>query len=135
MSEDIDLLPVYAAIKYRLKDIGLNAYDYVPGSAEWPGAFILPPEVELEGLGDDWIVVVFDIVVLVSAPLDIQQLKLLEYQSLSGEKSISAAFKAEPTLGGLVGDIRIARSRPLGYEEQAGYQGFGCVFEAKARIG
>lgn len=132
---DIDLEPVYTAIKYRLKTTGLNAYDHVPGSTEWPGAFILPPDVELEGLSDGWVTVRFEIVVLVSAALDVHQLNLLPYQNLTGAKSIPAAFKADPTLGGLVGDIRVVRSRPLHYEEQAGYQGFGCAFETVARIG
>jgi hypothetical protein len=141
--EDIDLEAVYKAIKYRLKAAdpttadhqGLNAYDHVPGASEWPGAFVLPPTVDPQGLGDDWCEIVFEIVVLVSAAFAVDQLKLLPYQNLTGPKSIPAAFRNEPTLGGLVGDIRITGSRPLGYEEQAGYQGFGCIFEAKALIG
>lgn len=138
MSE-VDLLPIYQAIKYRLKAVdpahNLQAYDHVPGASEWPGAFVLPPEVGHEGLGDDWMEVQFDIVVLVSSAIDSHQLKLLEYQSTKGERSIARAFRSEPTLGGLVGDIRVTGSRPLSYEEQAGYMAFGCVFSVKARIG
>lgn len=136
MIDETDLEPIWAAMKYRLKEInGLGAYDYVPGAAEWPAAFLSGATVDHEGLADDWITVMFDIVLLVSAAFDVHQLKLLAYQSGTGPKSIPRVFRQDPTLGGLVGDIRIIGSRPLGYEEQAGYQGWGCVFEAKARIG
>lgn len=132
---EVDLLPIYRALKARLKTCKLNAYDYVPGSNEWPGGFILPPEIEADGAADDCFIMRFEIVVLVSGAVDENQLKLLEYQSDTGERSIARAFRSEPTLGGLVGHVRIARSRPLSYEEQAGYQGFGAVFEAVARVG
>lgn len=126
---------IYRGIRDKLKTIdGLNAYDYAPGSSEWPGAFVLLPEVEHEGLGDDWISLRFDIVVLVSAVIDEKQLDLMEYQAHTGARSIPALFRSDPTLGGLVGDVRVRRSRPLGYEEQAGYQGYGAVFETVARI-
>ena len=141
--EEIDLERAYEAIKYRLRSIdpstathrGLNAYDYVPSTSEWPGIFVLPPMVDPQGLADDWLEIEFEMVLLVSAAFDVNQLKLLPYQNVSGPLSIPRAFRQEPTLGGLVGDIRITGSRPLGYEEQAGYQGWGCVFQAKARIG
>lgn len=140
---EIDLLPIYHAIKARLKGVdpstenhrGLQAYDHVPGVNEWPGALVLPPDVEIEGLANDWVTVRFSIIVLVSSAIDEHQLMLLEYQSTKGQRSISRAFMTEPTLGGLVGDIRITGSRPLNYEEQAGYQGYGAVFDGVARIG
>jgi hypothetical protein len=126
---------VYAAVKDRLKLLGLNSYDYIPGAAEWPGAFVLMGEVEHEGLADDWITIRFEILLMVSAAIDEHQLQLLDYQAFSGPKSISEAFRTEPTLGLDGANVRIVRSRPLGYEEQAGYQGFGCTFEAVARLG
>jgi hypothetical protein len=128
-------LQIYRGIRDRLREIdGLNAYDFVPGASEWPGAFVLLPIIEHEGLADDWVTLRFDIVVLVSATIDENQLTLLEYQGETGDKSIHQAFASEPTLGGLCGDVRVARSRPLGYEEQAGYAGFGAVFETMVRI-
>lgn len=141
---DVDLLPAYRAIKARLKSVdfdpttgrGLQAYDYVPGVNEWPGAVVLPPEIpDTEGADNGLLYLNIDIVVLVSGAIDEHQLKLLEYQSTRGARSISRAFAAEPTLGGVVGHIRITGSRPLNYEEQAGYQAFGCVFTARAMIG
>lgn len=142
MSE-IDLLPIYEAIKYRLKGVdpstathrGLQVYEYVPGSNEWPGALVLPPEVEDEGLANDWVTLRFQILILVAATIDESQLKLLEYQPTTGPRSIARAFSEEPTLGHLVGDIRITGSRPLNYEEQAGYQGYGAMFDVVARVG
>lgn len=136
---DIDILPVYTALKARLKtvdrDSGFQAYDYVPGAAEWPGAFVLPPTVEPQGADDGWLILRFEIVVLISAAIDLNQLRLLEYQSSAGPRSIPRAFAAEPTLGGLVGNVRVERSRPLSYEEQAGYMGFGCSFEVVVWVG
>lgn len=127
----------------RLRDIpmsnqdgdGLQSYDYVPGANEWPAALILPPDIEWEGLADEWATMRFEIIVLVSAAIDEKQLVLIEMMSSTGSRSVVAAFRKEPTLGGLVGDVRVIRSRPLGYEEQAGYRAYGAVFECVARIG
>lgn len=136
MSADIDILPIYQALKARLKTVvGLQAYDYVPGVDEWPGAVILPPTIESDGADDGWLTLRFEIVLLVSAAIDEHQLKLFAYQSSSGTKSIPKAFASDPTLGGLVGNLRVERSRPVSYEEQAGYLGFGCVFEVVAWAG
>lgn len=140
---ELDLLPIYRAIKARLKTVdwdpvagrGLQAYDHVPGSNEWPGAYVLPPTWDPQGADEGLHFLEFDIIVLVSGTIDEHQLKLLEYQSTTGPRSIVRAFEEEPTLGGLVGHIRITGSRPLNYEEQAGYQAFGCAFSAKAMIG
>lgn len=140
---DVDLIPIWRAIKARLKTVDtdaaggrqLQAYDYVPGINEFPGALVLPPTTLPEGADDGLLYLEFDIIVLVSAAIDEHQIKLLEYQSTKGPRSIARAFASEPTLGGLVGHIRITGSRPLNYEEQAGYQAFGCVFSAKAMIG
>jgi hypothetical protein len=139
MTADVDLLPIYQAMKARLKTVdparSFQAYDYVPGVNEWPGALILPPTIEPQGADDGWLILRFEIVVLVSAAVDENQLKLFEYQSSDGPKSIPKAFASEPTLGGLVGQVRVERSRPLSYEEQAGYLGFGCIFETVAWVG
>jgi hypothetical protein len=132
---EIDLEPVYKAIAARLKTLGPHAYDYVPGASEWPGFFLQPPMIDPEGLADDWCVITLEIVLIVSGAFDINQKQIMPYTNLTGPKSVWQAFRAEPTLGGLVGDIRITGSRPLGYEEQAGYQGFGVVFDARAMIG
>jgi hypothetical protein len=129
------ILQLYAAIKGRLKTVDLNAYDHVPGSAEWPGAFVLPPMAEHEGAADDWLTLRFDVVIMVSSTIDKNQLKLLEYQALDGPKSIKGAFDQDPSLGFPDVHARVLRSRPLGYEEQAGYLGFGAVFEVVVRLG
>jgi hypothetical protein len=126
---------VYAAIKARLNSIGLNAYDYVPGSAEWPGALVLPPAVEIEGAGNAPQVLRFDVLVLVSGAIDGNQLQLLDYQDLVGPRSIIRAFRDDPSLGFDDVTVRVLRSRVLGYEEQAGYQAFGATFELSAMIG
>lgn len=126
---------LYDAIKVRLKTVDLKAYDYIPGSSEWPGAFVLPPVLEHEGAADDWSVLRFDVVVLVSGAVDKNQLKLLRYQDQSDSLSIHQAFQSDRSLGFPDVDARVTASRPLGYEEQAGYQGFGCVFEVVVRLG
>lgn len=117
-----------------LKAVGLHAFDHVPGSSEWPGAFLLPPVVEYESLADTVLELRTDIVVLVSATVDINQLKLLDYMDDQGPRSIPLAFHQNPSFGlnGVSGFI--ARSRPLNFEQQAGYQAFGAVFESSIRL-
>lgn len=140
---DIDIPRIYKGLKYRLREIpmsdrdgdGLQSYDFVPGANEWPAALILPPDIEWEGLSDDWATMRFEVIVLVSAAIDEKQLLLLDMMSTTGARSIPGAFRREPTLGGLVGDVRVIRSRALGYEEQAGYRAYGAVFECVTRIG
>lgn len=133
-----EILPVYRAIKDRLKQVdpgsGFRAYDFVPGTNEWPAALVLPPSVEPQGADDGFLILRFEIVVLVSSAIDEHQLRLLEYQSTSGPKSIPGVFAAEPTLDGLVGTIRVERSRSLNYEEQAGYMAFGALFDTVAYV-
>lgn len=125
---------LYTAVSNKLAEVGLISYPYIPGSSEWPGAFIMPPMVEHEGLSDDWTTCRFEVLVFVSSSIDEHQLRLLDYQDFDGERSISAAFRADPSLGGNGADVRVARSRPLGLDEQAGYQGFGSAFEFVARL-
>lgn len=125
---------LYEGVRDRLKTVGLKAYDYVPGTTEMPAAMMMPPMVEHEGLSDDWATLRFEVFVLVSGSIDEKQRRLLEYQDFEGPKSISAAFRADPTLGIGV-DVRVTRSRPVGFEEMAGYQVFGSVFEFVARLG
>ncbi len=124
-----------AVQKLDRADVGLNAYDYVPGSAEWPGALVLPPAVEIEGAGNAPQVLRFDVLVLVSGAIDGNQLQLLDYQDLAGPRSIIRAFRDDPSLGFPDVTVRVLRSRVLGYEEQAGYQAFGATFELSAMIG
>lgn len=127
---------LYTAIKGRLKTIeGLNAYDHIPGVNEWPGALVHPPNVEAEGAGDGWQILRFNVMVIVSGAIDEHQLKLLDYQANEGPKSIPAAFRQDPSLGFPDVSARVSASRPMGYEEQAGYQGFGCVFEVVVCLG
>lgn len=127
---------LYAAIKDGpLAAVGLRAYDYVPGSAEWPAAFILPPKIDYETLDSSVLELDIGIVILVSAATDKQQLDLLDYVDDQNPRSIPLAFHQNPSLG--LSDVHafVKRSRPLDYVEQADYKAFGSLVEASVRLG
>lgn len=127
---------VYRAVKVRLSDVGLNAYDYVPGASEWPGALVLPPNsVHVDGAGRAPMVLRFEVLVLVSGAIDENQLQLLDYMDVAGGKSILKAFGDDPSLGFPDVHVRVTESRVLGFEEQAGYQAYGAMFEFVAMVG
>jgi hypothetical protein len=126
---------LYAGIKDGpLTSVGLRSFDYVPGSSEWPAAFVLPPVVEYETLAQNTLELRADIVVLVSAATDKKQLDLLDYMDDQGTLSIPLAFHSDPSLGLSGVNAVIIRARPLNYEEQADYKAFGALFEASIRL-
>lgn len=129
-----NIVEVAEALAERLRTIDkLNAYAHVPGSAEWPGAFVQPPIIDYEGLDEGDLDMQFEVVVLVAAVGDINQLALMPYMALEGPQSVPAAILGDRTLG--LGDVDafVVRARPLGLQEQASYQGWGCVFEVMVR--
>ncbi len=120
----------------RLETIpDLNAYDHVPGTGEWPGAFIRAPQVVYEGLALDDEDLSIEIIVLVSAAFAEGQLDILPFMEISGAQSIPAAIHADRTLGFDDVDVYVTLARPLGLQEQAGYRAYGVVFELSARVG
>lgn len=127
---------LYAALASGpLTDVGLRAFDYVPGEAEWPAAYTMPPVVDYEGLANNWGELKIDVVVLVSAALDKHQGKLLPYQDIEGAQSISDAVLRNPSLGFDDVHLMLKRSRPLHLTEQSDYRAFGALFEMVARLG
>jgi len=129
------LRELYAAIAAGpLTDVGLRAFDHVPGSSEWPAAYVLPPVVKYEGLANNVLELRVDIVVLVSAAVDKHQRNLLDYMDDQGPSSIPLAFHQNRTLGLDGVDAFIASARPLNYEEQAGYNAFGALLESAIRL-
>lgn len=128
------LRQVYAGHKDLLATVDLRSFDHVPGSSEWPGAFLLPPTVEYETLAGSQLQFTVPIVVLVSAVVSKRQLDLLDYMDDQGPKSIPLAFHQNPSLGlsGVSASIQVAR--PLNLEEQAAYQAFGALLESSVLL-
>lgn len=125
---------VYEAVKNVVATTGLRAFSYVPGSAEWPGAYLMPPQVVYEGLADNVLEFDVGIVILVSAATDKNQLQLLAYMDDQGDKSIPLAFHNNPGLGldGVHAFVRM--SRPLNFEEMSAYAAFGALLEVSIRL-
>lgn len=126
---------VYTAIADGpLTAAGLRAFPYVPGSAEWPAAYMLPPVIDYETLADTHLHLSVGIVVLVSAAVDKHQGDLLAYMDDQGALSIPLAFHQNRSLGRTDVDAFVTRARPLNMTEQAGYQAFGALFESSVRL-
>lgn len=127
---------VAAALAEQLGTIPeLNAYDHVPGTAEWPGAFIRAPHVVYEGLALDDEDLSIEIILLVSAAFAEGQLDILPFMEISGPQSIPAAIHDDRTLGLDDVDVYVTLARPLGLQEQASYRGYGVIFELSVRVG
>jgi hypothetical protein len=133
---DTSLRQLYAAIAAGpLKSCGLRAFDYVPATSEWPAAYCMPPEITYEGItSTSHLELTIDIVLLVSAVVDKHQLNLLDYMDDQGPLSIPLAFHNDPSLGLQGVNAYVMLARPLNYEEQAGFNAFGALFETRARL-
>lgn len=123
------LVDVIDGLEAQLRSIdGLRVFDHVPSSAEFPAAFILPPDIDyLVTMHRGIIGMELEVVVLVSAVVDRMQKDLFGYADWTGPQSIVTAIANDPTLG-LSGIEAIVRSsRSLGLEEMAGYQAWGIA--------
>ena len=131
------LRQVAEALEAKLETIpGLRSESHVPGTASrFPFAFVTPPPIEYETLALSALdALPFGIVVLVSETVPRNQLDLLDYQDVTGTRSIPALIQADRTLGLTGVDAFVLASRPLVAEEIAGYQAFGIVFDVPVRI-
>lgn len=126
----ISLTDIIGGLEQQLKSIaGLRVHDFVPGSAEYPAAFILPPaEINyLMTMHRGLVGQELEVVVLVSAVADRMQKDLFDYLDWTGPRSIIAAVDLDRTLG-LTGIEAIATTgRFLSLEEVAGYQAWGAA--------
>lgn len=110
------------AVYTRLDTVSLlRGYGFSPGSINPPAAVVTVPPVDsyraAMGRGTveirDW-----PIYILTSSQVDrVGQKALAEYLSWTGAKSVIAALENEPTLDGVVSDLVVQSSRPLGLEE------------------
>lgn len=125
----ITLVDVIGGLEQQLKSIaGLRVHDFVPGSAEFPAAFILPPDLDYrQAFSRGVIRMELEVVVLVSAVADRMQKDLFGYLDWAGPQSVLVAVDNDKTLG-LTGINCVAMSsRPLSLEEVAGYQAWGAA--------
>lgn len=126
---------VAQAIAEVLRGIpGLNSKPYVPGMSDYPGAFVQPAVVDYEALDLSDEDFRLEVVLIVSAATDAAQMKIYPYMERTGAQSVPEAFQRDRTLG--LGDVDafVARSRLLGLQEQAAYNGWGCAFEVPVRL-
>lgn len=125
----IPLVDIVAALKTTLEQIdGLHVDDFVPGTANFPAAFVVPPEIDYQrAMRHGYIALELEVVVLVASSVARQQKDLFDYLDWSGTKSIVAIVDADKTLG-LTGINAVAMSsRPLAAEEIASYQAWGAA--------
>lgn len=100
----------------------------------FPGVWMDAPVVVPTNLGNDSLTLELTAKVFVAGDIGSNYEALLEYQALSGDRSISAAVQANRTLGLLDTDCLFTRSRPLDLTEIAAYNAFGCAFDFTARV-
>lgn len=127
---------VYTALAAQVAPaIEDRCYDHVPGSANYPVAFLMPPAVESEGLSSDTLTLAFELVVLVSAFDHARAPLLFPYMEPSGDQSIRARIQDNRSLGFDDVDINPGDWRPLGLEEMAAYNAFGAAMTIVAAVG
>lgn len=118
---------------------GLRVRDYVPDDVQPPMAFIQPPrEIDYDrAFSRGHHEFELDIVVLISRVADRSgQKALLAYTATTGASSIPAAFWADKTLNGAVGEDQshLHTYRSLGVEEVQMIGWYGGVFTLKVIV-
>lgn len=123
------LAAIVAALKTQIDTIdGLKVWDYVPDSSMFPGAIVVPPDIDYRqtfALG--YTKLELEVVVLVATASDRMQKDLFAYLDWSGASSIAAVVDANKTLGLTGVDAVAMSSRPLGLEEIASYNAYGAA--------
>ena len=128
------LVELMDAVATRLATVSLTrAYSLSPGSVTLPSggaaAVVTVPPVDSYRAAfargtvqiRDW-----PIYILTGAQMnELGQKQLAEYLSWTGSKSVALALENEPTLGGVVDDLLVQSSRPLGLEEVGAVGYFG----------
>ena len=110
---------------------GLRTGAVGPDQINPPYAYVgVPPVTDYNtSLGEIRMALSPTVTVLVSAAVTrTGQFALAAYADPSGAGSIPAAFRADKTLGGVVGDCQLQRFDPLGLEEVAAIGYFGGRF-------
>lgn len=122
------------AIENRIKTAipGLRVSSESPGIIN-PPAFIVgvPPVDDYRAAFGRGTVYLsgWPLTVQTSAKIDrVGQRALADYASWTGTKSIPLALEGDPTLGGLISDLKVASFRPLGLDEVGILGYFGGEF-------
>lgn len=125
----ISLSDIIGGLEQQLTSIaGLRVHDFVPGNAEFPTAFILPPDIDYrQAFAKGVIRLELEVAVLVSASQDRMQKELFGYLDWTGPQSIVTAVDNDKTLGITGIDAHAMSARPLSLEEVAGFQAWGAA--------
>jgi hypothetical protein len=129
-----DFYQALADLYRGIEGISVAERLFPTGTPVYPAVFIHPPRIEVEGLGNSMMTVSVGASLFVSAVVGENALTLLEYQGLTGDKSVHAAIQANRSLGLAGVDVFATSSRPFGIVELSAYNAFGCQFEHSARI-
>lgn len=112
-----DLLTITTGMKTALATIsGLHAFATEPSNPPLPAAWPALEGVDYDatfGGGDTFRFRVW-VVVPLGTDINRAQTFLLPFLQSSGSKSIKAALEADPTLGGVVDDLRVVSAGPIG---------------------
>lgn len=125
-----NLAEVADALAETIKNAtGLRAYAYIPANIQTPACIVSVGRIERSTMVMGSMDMPFELVVLVDRADDrAGQLKLYEYVSFDGPKSVWQAFESADPLG-LGCDAKVTGYRPLGIEEVAAYGYFGGAFD------
>ncbi|HZM83773.1 MAG TPA: hypothetical protein VFC19_49270 [Candidatus Limnocylindrales bacterium] len=119
------------AVETRAETVGLRSDSEASGSIMPPWLLVtVPPVPSYRAAFQRGTVQItgWPLYVFTSAQVDrVGRKALAEYLSWTGPKSLVLALENEPTLGGVVDDLLVESSRPLGQDEVAGINHFGGV--------
>lgn len=132
-----DLKAVRDAIADVLSTVdGLRGLNTIPGEITPPAALVLLESIDFDTTmtrgSDDYQFVAM--VVVSKAHERVAQDALFGYLAGAGQRSVKAAFEADPTLGGLVHDAAVTEVRPPGNTTigEIGYYGVPIVITVMA---
>jgi hypothetical protein len=136
------LAEVIEGLRSRLDTIpGLNVSDHVPGHANVPAAFIVPPTgLEYDDLAEDdgegTYTAVFEVPILVGSAVAENQRTLVPFLDPRSPTSVFRAVQTDRTLGGLNVDAHVTGApRRLTFDEVAAYKAWGQVVLVQVVVG
>lgn len=136
------LAQVIEGLRARLDTIpGLNVSDHVPGQANFPAAFIVPPtDLTYDDLAEDdddgTYVAVFEVPVLVGSAVAENQKALIPFLDPRSPTSVFRTVQADRQLGGLNVDAHVTGApRRVTFDEMAAYKAWGQIVQVQVVVG
>lgn len=121
---------VTGGLAATLKFTGVGTHDVLPARLTPPVIFIPPPRIDYQQTFQLGLVKMeYEPIVFVGSQWAENQKDLWPFMDPTGDRSVIAAVRADPRLGGTVmQDTVVHGCRPLGLEEFALYSYWGAAF-------